>query len=212
MYIRGKIGASIIVGVYVDDLIVTGEDASTIADFKKKMFGEFEMSDLGMLHYYLGIEMAQENGVIMIKQTAYAKKILEQFRMLECNPTKYPMEPKIHLHKDEKGQPVDASEYRCVIECLRYLLHTRPDLSFAVGMASRFMERPTMMHHKAVKQTLRYLKGTMHYGLVYGRGGGVEEISGFTDSDMVGDMDNHKSTSGMGFYVNECLVAWNSQK
>ena len=77
MYIRGKIGASIIIGVYVDDLIVTGEDAETIADFKKKMFGEFEMSDLGMLNYYLGIEVAQENGVITIKQTAYAKKILE---------------------------------------------------------------------------------------------------------------------------------------
>ena len=69
-----------------------------------------------------------------------------------------------------------------------------------------------MMHHKAVKQTLRYLKGTMHYGLVYGRGGGAEEITGFTDSDMAGDMDNCKSTSGMAFYVNKCLVAWNSQK
>ena len=76
VYIRGKIGASIIVSVYVNDLIVTGEDAATIADFKKKMFGEFDMSDLGMLHYYLGIEVAQENGVITIKQTTYAKKIL----------------------------------------------------------------------------------------------------------------------------------------
>ena len=119
VYIRGEIGARIIVGVYVDDLIVTGEDATTIADFKKKMFGEFDMSDLGMLHYYLGIEVAQENGVITIKQTAYAKKILGQFGMLECNPDKYPMEPKIHLHKDEKGHPVDASEYRRIIGCLR---------------------------------------------------------------------------------------------
>ena len=212
MYIHEKIGASIVIGVYVNDLIMTGEDAATIADFKKKMFGEFDMSDLGMLHYYLGIEVAQENGVITIKQIAYAKKILEQFGMLECNPTKCPMEPKIHLHKDEKGHPVDASEYRRVIGCLRYLLHTLPDLSFAVGMASRFMERPTVMHHKAVKQTLRYLKGTMHYGLVYGRGGGAKVITGFTDSDMAGDMDDRKSTSGMAFYVNECLVAWNSQK
>ena len=212
MYIHGKIGASIIVGVYVDDLIVTGEDAATIADFKKKMFGEFDMSNLGMLHYYLGIEVAQENGVITIKQTAYAKKILGQFGMLECNPTKYSMEPKIHLHKDEKGHPVDASEYRRVIRCLTYLLHTRPDLSFAVGMARRFMERHTVMHHKVVKQTFRYLNGTLHYGLVYGRGGGAEEIMGFTDSDMAGNMDDCRSTSGMAFYVNECLVAWNSQK
>ena len=143
--------------------------------------------------------------MITIKQSMYAKKILGQFGMLECNPTKYPMEPKIHLHKDEKGHPVDASEYRRIIRCLRYLLHTWPDLSFAVGMASRFMERPTVMHHKAVKQNLRYLKGTMHYGLVYGRGGVAEEITGFTDSDMAGDMDDRKSTSGMAFYVRSVL-------
>ena len=87
--------------------------------------------------------------------------------MMECNPTKFPMEQRAQLHKDPDGQPVDATEYRRVIGCLRYLLHTCPNLSFAVGVASRFMERPTMMHHKAVKQILRYLKGTMHYVLVY---------------------------------------------
>ena len=69
-----------------------------------------------------------------------------------------------------------------------------------------------MMHHKAVKQILRYLKGKMHFGLVYGRGGGAEVITCFTNSDMAGDMDDRKSTSGMAFYINECLVAWNSQK
>ena len=62
-----------------------------------------------------------------------------------------------------------------------------------------------MMHYKAVKQTLRYLKGTMHYGLVYGRGGGAEEITGFTDSDMVGDMDDRKSTSGMSLAISLSL-------
>ena len=103
---------------YVDDLIVTGEDASTISNFKKQMMGEFEMSNL--LHYYLGIEVAQEDGVITIKQAAYAKKVLEQFRILQCNPTKYPMEPKTHLHKDGEGHSVDAMEYRRVIGCLRY--------------------------------------------------------------------------------------------
>ena len=132
--------------------------------------------------------------------------------MLKCNPTKYPMEPRTHLHKDGEGHTTDATEYWRVIGCLKYLLHTQPDLSFAVGVASRFMKRPTVMHHKAGKQILRYLKGTMHFGLVYGRGGGVEVITGFTDNDMAGDMDDCKSKSGMTFYINECLVSWNSQK
>ena len=212
VYTGGKLGASIIVSVYVDDLIVTREDAATIVDFKKQMMSEFEMSDLGLLHYYLGIKVAQEDGVITIIQAPYAKKVLEQCWMLDYNPTKYTMEPKTHLHKDGEGHPMDATEYWRVIECLRYLVHTRPELSFAVGVASRFMERPTVMHYKVVKQILRYLKGTMQFGLVYGRGGGAEVITGFTNSDIARDMDDRKSTSGMTFYVNECLVAWNSQK
>ena len=185
--------------------------------------GPISPATIGGSHYFMLLvdDFSRWMWIYVIKTKDKALLMFDKFkrlvenspsRLTKCNPTKYPMEPKTHLHKDEKGHPVDASEYRRIIGCLRYLLHTRPDLSFAVGMASRFMERPTVMHHKAVKQTLRYLKGTMHHGLVYGRGGGAEEITGFTDSDMAGDMDDRKSTSGMAFYVNKCLVAWNSQK
>ena len=151
VYTRGTGRAGVIVGVYVDDLIVTGEDLGAIAAFKRQMMSEFEMSDLGLLNYYLGIEVKQEEDRITIKQEAYAKKVMTQFRMIECNPTKFPMEPRSQLYKDPDGQPVDAMDYRHVIGCLRYLLHTRPDLSFAVGVLSRFIERPMVMHHKAVK-------------------------------------------------------------
>ncbi|XP_031493243.1 uncharacterized mitochondrial protein AtMg00810-like [Nymphaea colorata] len=212
MYTRGKDRTGIIVGVYVDDLIVTGEDSEAIAAFKQQMMAEFEMSDLGLLTYYPGIEVAQGEDGIWIKQAAYAKKVLIQFGMLDCNPTKIPMEPRSQLNKDPKGQSVDATEYRRVIGCLRYLLHTRPDLLYAVGVASRFMKRLTVMHHKAVKQILRYLKGTINFGLVYTKGKGEEVIIGFTDSDLAGDVDDWKSTGGMAFYVNENLVSWNSQK
>ncbi|KAE8653115.1 hypothetical protein Csa_019554, partial [Cucumis sativus] len=74
--------------------------------------------------------------------------------MADCNATKYPMEPKAQLHKDMEGAPIDATEYRSIVGCLRYLLKTRPDLSYVVGMASRYMERPTTMHYKVVKQIL----------------------------------------------------------
>lgn len=107
---------------------------------------------------------------------------------------------------------MDATEYRRIIGSLRYLLHTRPDLSYAVGVASRFMERPTVMHFKAVKQILRYIKGTMDYGLVYTAGTGALKITGYTDSDLAGDLDDRRSTGGMVFYINQSLVAWSSQK
>ncbi|KAG6483537.1 hypothetical protein ZIOFF_060185 [Zingiber officinale] len=212
VYTRGEGEASILVGVYVDDLIVTGSSTGRINKFKQQMMTEFEMSDLGLLSYYLGIEVEQQKSRILLRQSTYAKKILSQFKMADCNATKHPMEPKTQLHKDLEGTPVDATEYRRVIGCLRYLLHTRPDLSYPVGMASRYMERPTTMHHKVVKQILRYLKGTIHFGLTYIKGPQEISIFGYSDSDLAGDLDGRKSTSGMTFYFNESLVSWNSQK
>ncbi|KAG6486758.1 hypothetical protein ZIOFF_055337 [Zingiber officinale] len=183
-----------------------------INKFKQQMMTEFEMSDLGLLSYYLGIEVEHQKSRILLRQSTYAKKILSQFKMADCNATKHPIEPKTQLHKDLEGTPVDATEYRRVIGCLRYLLHTRPDLSYPVGMASRYMERPTTMHYKVVKQILRYLKGTIHFGLTYMKGPQEISIFGYSDSDLAGDLDGRKNTSGMTFYFNESLVSWNSQK
>jgi hypothetical protein len=151
VYTRGVGKSKLILGVYVDDLIVTGGDPGEIAVFKKQMTSEFEMSDLGLLSFYLGIEVDQQKDCIAIKQTSYAKKVLSQFGMAYCNPTKVPMNPGYKLYDDKEGKVVDSTEYRRIIGCLRYLLHTRPDLAFSVGMSSRFMERPTVMHLNAVK-------------------------------------------------------------
>ncbi|KAG6512608.1 hypothetical protein ZIOFF_030733 [Zingiber officinale] len=179
-----------------------------INKFKQQMMIEFEMSDLGLLSYYLGIEVEQQKNRILLRQSTYAKKILSQFKVADCNATKHPMEPKTQLHKDLEGTPVDATEYRRVIGCLRYLLHTRPDLSYPFGMASRYMERPTTMHHKVVKQILRYLKGTIHFGLTYIKG--LQEISifGYSDSDLVGDLDGRKSTKFMAATTAACHALW----
>ncbi|KAG6506552.1 hypothetical protein ZIOFF_031876 [Zingiber officinale] len=136
----------------------------------------------------------------------------EENEMEDCNATKHPMEPKTQLHKDLKGTPVDAMEYKRIIGHLRYLLHTRPNLSYSVRMVSKYMEMPTIMHHKVVKQILRYLKGTIHFGLVYMKGPQKIGIFGYSDSDLATDLDGRKNTSGMTFYFNESLVSWNSQK
>ncbi|XP_074322759.1 secreted RxLR effector protein 161-like [Apium graveolens] len=95
---------------------------------------------------------------------------------------------------------------------LRYLVHTRPDIAYAVGLVSRFMERPTVLYLNAVKRIMRYVKGTLNYGLVYARGRGDYMLSGFSDSDLAGDIVDRKSTGGMAFYLDESLITWVSQK
>lgn len=110
VYTRREGNESLIVGVYVDDLIITGTSVANIMKFKKQMSQAFEMSDLGKLSYYLGIEVEQGPGYIELRQVVYAKKVLEKAGMSECNATKFPMEPKLQLYKDEKGKPVNATE------------------------------------------------------------------------------------------------------
>lgn len=122
------------------------------------------------------------------------------------------MEPRFQLNKDESGKPVDSTLYKSMVGGLRYLVYTRPDVAFAVGIMSRFMERPTTMHLSAVKRILRYIKGTLEYGLVYTKGSGNYLLCGYSDSDLAGQVDDRKSTGGMTFYLNESLITWVSQK
>jgi len=132
--------------------------------------------------------------------------------MSDYNATKVPMDPGAKLDVDKQGERTDATMYRRIIGCLRYLLHTRPDMSFSVGVASRFMEKPTVKHFNAVKQIMRYLKGTLNFGLVYTQEKKPEELVGYTYSDSGGDTVGRRSTSGMAFYLNERLITWNSHK
>jgi hypothetical protein len=97
------------------------------------------MSDLGLLSFYLGIEVHQDNSGISLRQTTYAKRIIELGGLTGCNPAYTPMEERLKLSRDSTAKEVDATEYRHIVGSLRYLVHTRPDLAFAVGYISRFM-------------------------------------------------------------------------
>ncbi|KAJ1270390.1 hypothetical protein BS78_06G049100 [Paspalum vaginatum] len=140
------------------------------------MKGEFLMSDLGLLSFYLGIEVRQGNGAITLRQTHYAKQILESAGMAECNPSGAPLEERLKLSKESTADRVNSTRYRQIMGSLRYLVHTRPDLAFAVGFVSRFMEQPTEEHDQAVKGLLRYVAGTLNYGLRYERRPGTAQI------------------------------------
>ncbi|KAI3804384.1 hypothetical protein L1987_25878 [Smallanthus sonchifolius] len=201
----------LILAVYVDDLLITGTSLSIINEFKKGMATKFEMSDLGLLTYYLGIEVSQSDVGITIKQESYAQRILKETGMLTCNPTQVPMEPGTKLSKAKKEDEIDPTQYRKVVGCLRYLLHTRPDMAYSVGVISRYMQNPRESHGVAIKQLLRYLRGTMGYGLRYEKNG-LKHLVGYSDSSHNVDPDDGKSTTGHIFYFASSPITWCSQK
>ena len=128
-----------------------------------------------------------------------------------CNPCATPMEPRLKLSKQSTSPAVDATEYRSLIGSLRYLMNTRPDMAFAVGYLSRFMEDPRQEHMAAMKHLLRYVAGTIDYGLAYTSNAELN-FDGYSDSDMAGDVDDRKSTSGILYFLDGNPVAWQSQK
>ncbi|GKA78448.1 uncharacterized mitochondrial protein-like protein [Tanacetum coccineum] len=207
VYKKVSNGEFIIIAVYGDDIFVTRTSLDLINEFKRRMASQFEMLDLGELTYYLGIEVSQGKDCVEIKQERYARKILKEAGMEDCNATSYPMEKDFKLSKAEDETEVEATQYRKVVGCLRYLLHTRPDLTYSVGVVSRYMQSPRESHARAIKQILRYLKGTTSFGIKYDRSNGMQLV-GYSDSSHNVDIDDGRSTTGHVFYLAACQAIW----
>ena len=167
----GDGGKILIVSLYVDDLIFTGNDESMFVKFKNSMKLEFDMTDLEKMKYFLGVEVLQNLEGIYISQRKYAKEILERFKMEKSNSVKNPIVPGVRLMKDEGGVKVNATMYKQLVGSLMYLTATRPDLMYVVCLISRFMASSTELHLQAVKRVLRYLKGTVNLGVFLSKGG-----------------------------------------
>ncbi|TYK18672.1 Retrovirus-related Pol polyprotein from transposon TNT 1-94 [Cucumis melo var. makuwa] len=204
-------GDILVVCLYVDDLIFTGNCASMFEDLKKAMTQEFEMTDIGLMSYYLGIEVKQSEEGIFISQERYTREILEKFNMMNSKPVATPIETGTKLSKHEEGDDVDPSYFKSLVGSLRYLTCTRPDILFSVGLVSRFMESPTTTHLKVAKRILRYLRGTLDYGLFYSSSKEFK-LEGYCDSDWAGDTNDRKSTSGYVFFIGNTAFTWSSKK
>ncbi|KAM3410301.1 hypothetical protein ACQJBY_002482 [Aegilops geniculata] len=123
------------------------------------------------------------------------------------------MQNRLQLSKTGAGDAVDATRFRSVVGSLRYLCNTRPDITYAVGIVSRYLEAPAETHWNAVKQILRYVSGTLEYGCCYKRGGiSAPEVIGYSDSDHAGNVDDRRSTTGVVFFLDSSAITWISQK
>ena len=200
-----------IVGVYVDDLLLTGSNKENLRKFKLELMKLFDMTDLVILSTYLGIHVIQGEGEISLNQSAFAKFLLEDQQMMDSNPSNSPLEQKIKLSTTENSEKISTTIYRSILKKLRYLPHTRPDLMFSIGLLSRFMENPLVEHLKNAKRVMRYVKGTLNYGLKYKRSN-VFELIGYSDNDYSGDHMDRKSTSGSVFFLGKNLITCSSQK
>nr|KYP44456.1 Retrovirus-related Pol polyprotein from transposon TNT 1-94 [Cajanus cajan] len=201
----------LIVSLYVDDLIYTSNDESLMSAFKNSMKKEFDMTDLGRMRFFLGIEVLQEDDGIYIYQRKYALEVLRRFGMSDSNFFKVPIVPGCKLSKDETGMKVDETRYKQLVGSLMYITATRLNLMFSVSLISRFMSQPTQIHMQVAKRVLRYLQGTVDFGIFYKKGGD-EELLAYTNSDYAGELVDRKSTSGYVFLLSNGAVAWSSKK
>ncbi|XP_031258739.1 uncharacterized protein LOC116116829 [Pistacia vera] len=175
------------------------------------MQSEFEMTDLGEMTYFLGMEINQSADGIFVCQRKYANEILKKFNMENCNPVSTPLVQNQKLCREDGASKVDESMYRNLVGCLLYLTTTRLDLMYASSLLSRFMNEPREIHFRAAKRVLRYIKGSADLGIWF-RKSEKFNLVGFTDSDWVGSLDDMRSTSGYVFSLNSGAFCWLSKK
>ncbi|KAK8935961.1 hypothetical protein KSP39_PZI012924 [Platanthera zijinensis] len=212
LYLKRNNEGSVIVSLYVDDLILTGSNSGEIAKFRERMKTKYEMTDLGSLKFFLGLQIKQLEGGIFISQELYTINLLKKFNMENCNPTVTPMSATEKLSpKEEEEEGADKEKYRSLIGSLMYLTNSRPDIENAVNIAARFISNPSKEHYDAAKRILRYLQGTKDYGILY-KPCQDNTLHGFTDSDWAGDLGDRKSTGGFIFFTGSGPISWSSRK
>uniref|UniRef100_A0A2N9HY47 Integrase catalytic domain-containing protein n=1 Tax=Fagus sylvatica TaxID=28930 RepID=A0A2N9HY47_FAGSY len=211
LFVKANEGKLAIVLVYVDDLVITGDDEEEILRTKENLSVRFQMKELGQLKHFLGLEVDRTREGIFLCQQKYSKDLLKRFGMLECKPISKPMEPNAKMCAHEGKDLEDATMYRQLVGSLIYLTLTRPDISYAVSVMSRYMQNPKKPHLEAVRRILRYVKSTIDYGLLYKKGEDCKLV-GYCDADYAGDHDTRRSTTGYVFKLGSGTISWCSKR
>jgi hypothetical protein len=196
--------------LYVDDLFLSREE-NFITNCKKKLTEEFEMKDLGLMHYFLGLEVWQSPKKIFLNQGKYAVEILKRCYMLECKSMNTTMETKLKHLVDTSSELVDVMLYRQIIGSLMYLMNAKTEICFVVNTLSQYLVEHRCLHLVFAKHMIRYLKGTLEFGLCYNEDHDFRLI-GYTDSDWAGNVFDRKSTSRCCFSLGSTMTSWKIRK
>ena len=203
-----------IVTVYVDDLILFTEDTTTMQNLKNGLTNRFKMSDMGPLHYILGVSIIQDSttGGLWLHQSTYIDQLLEKYRLVEAKPVSTPLDVNVKLVKEDGvSKSADQKLYQSIVGSLLYVaIASRPDIQHAVSTVSKFSANPSETHLTAAKRILRYLKETKLFGLRYLPSS--VELHGYSDADYGGDLSDRHSTSGHCFLLASGVISWHSKK
>ncbi|GJV31487.1 putative ribonuclease H-like domain-containing protein [Tanacetum coccineum] len=211
LFIKRDKGDILLVQVYVDDIIFGSIKKSLCTEFEKMMHKKFQMSSMGELTFFLGLQVKQKEDGIFISQDKYVTEILKKFCFSDVKTASTPMETQKPLLKDEDGEEVDVHLYRSMIGSLMYLTSSRPDIMFAVCACARYQVNPKVSHLHAVKRIFRYLKGQPKLGLWYPKDSPFDLVA-YTDSDNAGASLDRKFTTVGCQFLGCRLISWQCKK
>ncbi|GJU45950.1 putative ribonuclease H-like domain-containing protein [Tanacetum coccineum] len=211
LFIKKDKGDIMLVQVYVDDIIFRSTKKSLCVEFEQMMHKRFQMSSIGELTFFLGLQVKQKDDGIFISQDKYVADILKKFDFVTVKTASTPIETNKALLKDEEAEDVDVHLYRSMIGSLMYLTASRPDIMFVVCTYARFQVTPKMSHLHALRRIFRYLKGQPKLGLWYPRDSPFN-LEAFSDSDYAGASLDRKSTTGGCQFLGKRLISWQCKK
>ncbi|GKE21611.1 uncharacterized mitochondrial protein-like protein, partial [Tanacetum coccineum] len=216
LFIKNKKNVFIALLVYVDDIVVTGNDINEINDVKEFLKTKFLIKDLGKLKYFLGIEVLESKTGLCLTQRKYYLELLSEFGMLGCKPCNTPIEVKEGVTKKGGKHVVDIpligiTNYQKFVGKLIYLTHTRPDISYDVHVLSQYMHAPMQSHLKLAFRVLRYLKGAPGMRITFNKSNDLK-LDVFVDSDWAKCKATIRSVTGYTFFLGNGLVYWKSKK
>ncbi|GAA0181528.1 transmembrane signal receptor [Lithospermum erythrorhizon] len=200
----------VILLLYVDDIILTGSCILFLSKFINILNFEFDISDQGKLHYFLGVQVTKKSEGLFLDQAKYIAELLKKHACLSVKPVKTPSCVKHDWHDSTSEILPDPTVYRSLVGGLRYLFFTRPDITFDVNLASQFMHKPTQAHLQGIKRILRYLAGTINHGLLLHKVYNYS-LSVYSDSDWAG-CQTRRSTTGFYIYLGSNIISWSSKK
>ncbi|RVW74179.1 Retrovirus-related Pol polyprotein from transposon TNT 1-94 [Vitis vinifera] len=194
----------VVIYLYVDDMLIFGTSLEVVCETKKFLGSKFDMKDLER-EVILGIKITRTPNGLKLSQEHYVEKILRKFEHFDCKPVSTPYDPSSQLKKNREHS-VAQIEYAQIIGSLMYLMNcTKPDIAYAVGRLSRYTQSPNQ-DHWTVRRVLKYLRGTINYGLCFS--GFPSVLEGFSDANWISDSDEMKSTSGYVFILGGSAVSW----
>ncbi|XP_028554437.1 uncharacterized protein LOC114580593 [Dendrobium catenatum] len=195
--------------IYVDDIILTGNNSHSLNSLLTRLHQRFRMKNLGTVTQFLGIAAKQTKTGLILHQSTYAEQILQRAGMLNCKPVSTPTTTKSTTAESSKDFD-NPKLYRQIVGALQYLTLTRPDLTYAVNRAYQYMHQPSVDNFEKLKRILRYLRGSIHYGIPISPGN--LQLSTYTDSDWAGDVQDRKSTTGYCNFLGSTLISWCAKK